>query len=115
MLNQKLVDELRQMFLDGATPSQLMHHIAKQHKGDRRLHFVIKDYFAEAFGISLLRNVVSEEDYSPDRRHAHYNRDIVPEIVQRIGCWNTANLEGAWLDGLAVGSLKEHTERLTTA
>src|SRR5262249_51179422 len=75
-MDTNLVKELQRMFIDGATPSQLMQQIAKHYKGDKRLHFVIMDYFREAFGIPLLRNVVSGEDYSPDARHAHYNRDV---------------------------------------
>jgi hypothetical protein len=115
MLDKNLVHELRRMFIDGATPSQLMHHIEKQCQDDRRLHFVIKDYFREAFRIPLLRNVVSGEGYSPNSRHAHYNREVVPEMIQRIGEWNRTDLEGSWLEGVSVHSLSEHTERLQTA
>jgi hypothetical protein len=115
MLDKNLVNELRQMFIDGATPSRLMHHIANQHPDDPRLHFIISDYFREAFSIPLLRNVVSREDYSPNSRHAHYNRDVVPEIVQRMGDWNTADLKGSWLVGVSVRSLAEHRERLKAA
>jgi hypothetical protein len=111
-MNKKLVDELRRMFIDGATPSQLMNHIAQHHKGDARLHFVIKDYFREAFRVPLLRNVLSEECYYPNPRHAHFIRDVVPEMIERINDWNTTNLEGSWLNGLSVKSLSDHTERL---
>jgi hypothetical protein len=58
-----MIDKLRQLFLDGATPSQLMHHIAQHHEEDGRLHFAIMDYFREAFGIPLLRHVVSDESH----------------------------------------------------
>jgi predicted DNA-binding protein YlxM (UPF0122 family) len=114
-MNQDLIENLRKMFLDGATPSQLMHHIAHQHKDERRLHHIIKDCFTEAFGVPLLRNVVPEEHYCPNRRHAHYNRDITPEIVQRIGDWNSGNLEDTWLESLSVTSLADHTQRLKNA
>lgn len=60
----------------------------------------------------LVRNVVSGDDYQPDSRHAHFNRDLVPEMVQNLSAWNTANLDDSWLKGLAVGSLQEHLERL---
>jgi hypothetical protein len=115
MVNKKLVKELRRLFLDGATPSRLMQHIAKHHPDDPRLRHVIADYFSEAFDIPLLRNVVSDEDYSPNKRHGHFNRDVVPEIIQRIGGWNKANLEGTWLEGLSIKSLGEETERLKSA
>ena len=115
MAKKKHVNELRRMFIDGATPSQLMQYIANQHPDDPRLHFILSDYFREAFSIPLLRNVVSQEDYSPNRRHAHYNRDVVPEIVQRVGDWNTADLKGSWLEGVAVRSSADHAERLKAA
>lgn len=115
MLKQCIIDQLRRMFIDGATPSELMQYIAQKHKDDSRLHFIITDYFREAFCIPLLRNVVSEEDYSPASRHAHYNRDVAPEIVERIDEWNHENLAGSWLDGLSVNSLAEHTQRLKEA
>jgi hypothetical protein len=57
MLDPELVNELRESFIDGATPSDLMHRIALRHEGDPSLHFIIRDYFCEAFGIPLLRNV----------------------------------------------------------
>jgi len=111
-MNQQLVDELRKMFIEGASPSQLMHRIAEQYQEDPRLHLVIGDYFREAFGIPLLRYVVPDEDYCPAAHHAHYNRNVVPEIIQRINEWNTTNLDGSWLDGLSVCDVKEHENRL---
>jgi len=114
-MDDKLVGELRRMFLDGATPSQLMNHIANQHGDGSRLHFTIKDYFREAFGIQLLRNVISGEDYSPNCHHAHFNRDVAPEMVQRIGDWNHATLEGSWLADIDIKSLSDHVERLNSA
>jgi hypothetical protein len=115
MMNQRIVDELRRMFTEAATPSRLMHFLEQHFKNDPRLHFLIMDYFREAFGMPLVRNVLAGDDYSPSIRHAHYNRDVVPEIVQRIEAWNAANLEGSWLDGLSVSSLTDHTERLKVA
>ena len=96
------------------TPSMLMCHIVRSEKNDR-IHFLLRDYFEEAFGIPLLRNVVFQDDYSPSLRHAHFNRDVVPEMIRRIGEWNTASLEGSWLQGLSVHSLSEHVERLKDA
>ncbi len=111
-MDKTLADELRRRFIDGATPSELMHLIATHHKDDRCLHFIIGDYFREAFGIPLLRNVVPDKDYAPDLHHAHFNRDVVPEMVQRIGAWNDVNLDGSWLNGLSVHSVREHVVRL---
>src|SRR5438045_4432091 len=98
-MDRNLVHELRQLFIDGAIPSKLIHHIVAHHGNSERLHLLIRDYFKEAFSVPLIRNVVSEEEYSPKLRHAHFNREVVPELIQRIGDWNTANLEGSWLNG----------------
>jgi hypothetical protein len=89
-----------------------MQRIAARHPGDSRIHFIIMDYFKEAFQLPLLRNVVPGEDYSPNSRHAHYNRDVVPEMVQRIPDWHSGSLTGTWLDGAVVRSLSEHVARL---
>jgi hypothetical protein len=113
MLKPTLVAELRRLFLDGATPSQLMHCIELDYPDNPRLHFIIKDYFEEAFQLPLLRNVIADGDYSPDPRHAHFNRDIVPEIIQRIEDWNTESLDASWLKGIVVRSLSGHVERLS--
>ena len=114
-MDKTLVSELRQMFIDGATPSRMMYHIATRHGQTEQVAHSIRECFREAFGIPLLRNVVSEEDYSPSSRHAHYNRDVVPEIIQRISDWNTVGLEGSWLQDLSVHSLSEHMESLKSA
>ncbi len=112
MVNKQLVDELRQMFLDGATPSWLMHRIAQEHPQNPRIHFIIKDYFREAFCIPLLRDVVADEDYSPGRGYAHYIRDVIPVVLQRLDEWNSDNLQESWLNGISIRSFNEHTERL---
>jgi hypothetical protein len=115
MIDPELVAELRESFIDGATPSELMHRIALSHDGDRLLHFRIGDYFREAFGIPLLRHVTSDENYSPALRHAHFNRDVVPEMIQRIGEWNTVDLAGSWLEDVTVRSVVDHLRRLETS
>lgn len=113
MLSESLVAEIRRMFVDGATPSLLMQHIAARHPGDPRIHLIIMDYFNEAFQLPLLRNVVPGEDYSPSSRHAHYNRDVVPEIVRKIPDWHSGSLAGTWLEGAVVRSSREHVARLS--
>lgn len=112
IMDEKIVNELRQMFLDGATPSQLMHHIATQLGHGPRMHFAIKDYLSAAFGIKFLRNILLGEDYSPNTRHAHFNRDIAPEIAQKANEWSSVSLDGSWLEGITIKPLTEHIERV---
>ena len=111
MIDPELIAELRESFIEGATPSELMHRIEIRHEGDPSIHFIIRDYFREAFGIPLVRNVVPDENYSPACRHAHYNRDVVPEMIQRIGAWNTTDLTGSWLENVSVRPLGDHLRR----
>lgn len=79
-----------------------------------RLHFDIMDYFQEAFGFQQVR-VGFETDYNPDERHAYFNRDLVPEMVQRLEGWRHEFDEGAWVEGLSVRSLADHVDRLKNA
>lgn len=111
-INPELVRELRQRFLDGATPSRLMQIIAERHHEVDRLHLLIKDYFREAFGIPLLRNVPLNTPPAPGASAGHFSRDVLPEIVQRIDQWNVTDLASSWLNGLKTTSLQDHAERL---
>jgi hypothetical protein len=113
-MDEDLIRELRQLFLDGATPSYLIRHVADRLGESDRLHFAISDYFREAFGVPLVRNVVSNEDYSPDPRHSHFTRDVVPEIIERLGEWNTEPVAGLWLERASVAPLSEHVARLAS-
>ena len=117
-MNQNLVIELRQMFIDGATPTKLMQRIVEHHGQPKKLRFAIGDYFMEAFGIPLLRTVGPETDYAPDLAYALWNRDIIPEIISRIDEWNTESLEGTclkdcWCDlekNTKKGSANDHSK-----
>jgi hypothetical protein len=111
-MDKQLIGELRQAFLDGATPSRLIRLVVDRGGDEDRLHFTIGDYFGEAFGVPLVRHVVSGDDYSPDPRHAHFNRDLLPEIIQHLGDWHAGPRAGSWLERAEVSSLNEHVERL---
>lgn len=113
-MDQQLVNELRQMFLDGATPSSLMERIQVHHSEEDNIHWLIKDYFNEAFDISPLRHGSNDGDYAPDSKHAHFVRDVVPEIISNIEKWNHSDLQDTWLNGLSVSTFEEHKKRLAT-
>jgi hypothetical protein len=114
-INPELVRELRQRFIDGATPSRLMAIIAERHNEVDRLPLLIKDYFREAFGIPLLRNVPPNTRPAPGASADHFSRDVLPEIVQRIDEWNVTDLASSWLNGLKTTSQQDHAERLQEA
>jgi hypothetical protein len=111
-MDSELICELRRLFLDGATPSRLMRLIADRAGDSDRLHFTISDYFEEAFGVPLVRYVDSDENYSPDPRHAHFNRDLFPEIIEHLGDWEAQPPAGSWLERAEVNSRNEHREQL---
>lgn len=118
MIKDQIVHELRQMFLDGATPSRLMLHIQTHHSEDEPLHFLITDYFKEAFKLPLIRCSSGKDFKQSSLEHDHFNRDLVHEMVCRIDEWSSEALDGTWLentDGLWTHSHDEHKERLKTA
>ena len=118
MIKEHVVQELREMFLDGATPSRLMMQIQTHHPEEERLYFLIMDYFQEAFKLPLVR-VSSNNDFStPSGEHFHFNRDLVHEIVCQLERWKDDDADGSWLDDVndrARTTLREHQERLKTA
>ena len=47
----EVINELRSLFKEGATPSRLIRHIVERHAGERTFHSLIQAYFHEAFGL----------------------------------------------------------------
>ena len=60
VVRKDVVDELRRLFQDGATPSQLMRYMANHHEDDGRLHFLIKDYFNLGFSREWANKHISD-------------------------------------------------------
>lgn len=111
MIEEHIVKELREMFLDGATPSRLMLHVQLNHPEEETLHFLIKDYFERAFRLPLVREVRPGDDYTtPSLDHAHFNRDLVHEMVSKLDEWNTEDLSGSWLKDVSERSRKNIKE-----
>ena len=104
----QIIQELRQLFKEGATPSRLIRHILASHPEETVSRWMLRDYLEEAFGLTLARGVKSSEDYEhPDLRCAVLNRTLIPEIIQQRKQWDSPPesqmvIEPCWLDGLEV-------------
>jgi len=102
--------ELRAMFIDGATVSRMFQYIESQNKCDNTSNSLyLWKSFCEAFGVPLIRGIMTTS-HSPCIDHAHFNTEVVPDIVQRIDEWCPGDLTGTWLDGVRIASYEEYRE-----
>jgi len=108
----EVINELRSLFKEGATPSRLIRHIVERDDGERSYHAVIQDYFLEAFGVPIVRGLNPVDDYQhTDLRHAFLNEWLVHEMIQKRKEWDsettgTGEAEG-WLDSLVANDDKQ--------
>ncbi len=108
-----VIQELRAMFKEGATPSRLIKHIADRHEGVARLHGLIQEYFIEAFAVPIVRGLDPIADYRfMDPRLAYLNEDLVHEIIEKRSEWDRDhdslnNGEISWLDSAKARSDEE--------
>jgi hypothetical protein len=109
----EVINELRSLFKDGATPSRLIRHIVERHAGDRTVHALIQGYFHDAFGIPIVRGLSPIDDYQhADLRYAFLNEHLVHEIIQRRSEWDSGggvgtSGSGSWLDTLSATDAKQ--------
>ncbi|HTU91145.1 MAG TPA: hypothetical protein VMF69_13790 [Gemmataceae bacterium] len=98
-IQASVIQELRSMFKEGATPSRLIQHIVARHPHEGNWHGLIQDYFREAFAIQIVRGLSPAETYSDiDLRYAYLNEDVLHEMVQMRSSWDQGlnDREGAW-------------------
>lgn len=69
-MNTLVVNELRDLFKSGATPSALIRRIAAAHVGESQLDALVRAYFREAFRAALAEQFQArtEEANVPLRR-----------------------------------------------
>ncbi len=105
-----VIEELRSMFKEGATPSRLIQHIVARHPNEGNWHGLIQDYFREGFGVPIVRGLSPVETYDNiDLRYAYLNEDVLHEMVQSRTLWDRVpnRTEGdlsSWLDSLTATS-----------
>src|SRR4051812_33297939 len=101
-----ILEELRELLKNGATPSRLLRHIIVQHPGEVLTHWALREYLEEAFHLSEVRLLQSDTNYTIlDLRYAVLNRTVMPEIVRQRTEWDhsgqsSSRKERCWLDGL---------------
>jgi hypothetical protein len=102
----EVINELRSLFKEGATPSRLISLIAERHEGERSLHTLIQSYFLEAFGIPIVRGLDPTDDYQrTDLHHDFLNEQLIHDMVQKRSDWDAglvagSSESGSWLDSL---------------
>jgi len=103
----QIVAELRTMFLNGATPSRLVRHIAARHEGDDWPAYV-DAYFAESFSVTTFATNGHTLNVDLDRIESfEFDVDILRDMVGRIGVWRASVDDApapAWCDGFSVSS-----------
>jgi hypothetical protein len=104
----QVINELRLLFRDGATPSRLIRLVVERHPEEARFHQLIQDYFREGFGIPIVRGLNPIDDYrQADLRYAFLNEQLVHEMLEKRSEWDSAegaimSTTGSWLDSLTV-------------
>jgi len=115
----EVINELRSLFKDGATPSRLIRHIVGRHAGERTIHSLIQAYFHEAFGIPIVRGLTPVDDYRhADLRYAFLNEQLVHEMTQSRSEWDkgaagTSGV-GSWLDSLNARNNQQRISQIQT-
>lgn len=105
-IQQVVIEELRSMFKDGATPSRLIQHIVARHPPRGNWHGLIQDYFREGFGVPIVRGLAPGENYHDiGIRYAFLNQDLLYEMVRSRSMWDKESLQPGnagptWLDAL---------------
>lgn len=118
--NESVVQELREMFRCGATPSRLLRHIVDRHPNEDSWHALIQDYFLEAFNVGIVRGLQVKDDYSHcDLRHFFLNKDVLHEMIQTAEQWTTCastcgGSEANWFDRLDATTYEERIKEFET-
>jgi hypothetical protein len=105
-VDPQIVAQLRAMFLDGATPSRLIRHIATRLEGDPTWPTYVEPYFTEAFSVTtFVMDDIPQADL--DRTDlSELNVDILRDMVGRKTDWRQAIREVSgpvWCDDRLVG------------
>src|SRR4051812_45027081 len=115
-IQTSVIQELRSMFKEGATPSRLIQQIVARHPEEGNWHGLIQDYFREGFGVPIVRGLTPGDDFgSIDLRYAYLNEDVLHDMVQSRNKWDrelnrSDNGFPTWLDSLVATSALERLQ-----
>lgn len=104
------LDELRLLFMEGATVSRLIRRIASQHADETTLHQYLQDCFFRAFGVGPLR-ISRKLVLTPLDEEGFYslNRFLIAEMIERYSEWGrhlASRTEPFWKDIQAKSSMQ---------
>lgn len=115
-IQASVIEELRSMFKEGATPSRLIQHIVARHPNEGNWHGLIQDYFREAFAVQIVRGLSPTETYRDiDLHYAYLNEDVLHEMVRMRSSWDQGPNDGeeelpSWLGTLVATSAIERLQ-----
>lgn len=101
-----IVTELRELFLNGATPSRLIRHIASRHEGESSWTQLVEPYFHQAFDVSTFFMEGRPQEVDLDSLDFDsLNKELLRDMVGRSAQWKSAvDDESNWSEGLAVAT-----------
>jgi hypothetical protein len=114
----EIVEELRSLFKEGATPSRLIRHIAERHEGDSNLHSLIQMYFQEAFAVPIVRGLNPIDDYHcADLRYAFLSEQLLHEMIQNRCLWDRPNGDNSfetpgWLESVQANDPQRQIDQI---
>jgi hypothetical protein len=101
----RLVQRLRQLFKDGATPLRLIREVLAAF-GEDTSSRQVRDILGESFQLPLVRLGPSLDLSQQGYRHGGLNRTLLVEIVENKERWErlvpSSAEESSWMDGLKV-------------
>ena len=109
-----IIEELRELFRNGATPSRLMHHVRNRFPGEKVSMWVIQAYFEQAFCLGMVRGISPAMDVTNPRTFPSLNKRLILEMVHSRNDWNTLGSHStdpkSWFDHLETRSEDEVIE-----
>jgi hypothetical protein len=114
-----LIDDLRNRFKDGATPSELIRRILSV-LGNTISYTELCDVLQEAFHLPVVRISLSSTAPRHDHRGAILNKTLLMEIVQRRSDWDapcshTLPVKPSWMDCLSQETLEDIVNKVRAA
>jgi hypothetical protein len=98
-----LVQELRQMLVDGATPSRLIRRLMEDDSFKASPTPALLDcYFSAAFGNKVYQMAVVDGVAFSDLRYHSLNSDVLHKMLQGLNEWRhlVGSMEGCWCEDL---------------
>ncbi len=88
-IDPSVVDALRAMFNDGATPSRLIRFIISRHQNDLGWHHLVQQYFREAFLVPVVRIMNDRDAWAEaDLSHWDLNIHLLHRMIENRPLWN---------------------------